>query len=394
MDSPAASVLPHALTLYASQMLGLPPAAADLVDLHSPAAGVILESGDRLDGVVALQLTNAAEFLRLVTSATAPRFDREPEAGSGPLLLVPNAPLPAPVTLAMTNDYLVIGTSRDAVIRGADHVARTVRLTYVPVSDLFAVAPNAATSGALLTRLTRAFDAWKNVRDNDENGAPARVWSGIDAEVGRLFAVFGDLAEARLRVDAEGSGRTGHFRFNVQLVPTSASGHAGSKIASMQVATADSILAYPSSTPLVLVTHEAHATDGPQAIAKIGDVKLAGAEGVLWSAGADTFVVAQSKDAKPPRPILARAPGTHPWADEPVARMLLQRLGQGIDFAMFADAARLMGQKPSDGAVPLVLAYGKEGPASGPQTAWLEADVPSTALLSWFGAQDRMHTPR
>jgi hypothetical protein len=260
-------LVPSSPAVFLGDVLGLPVAALDQLDLVVPLVGALVDTKDEVSPVVGIHVKDGSRFVDLVTAPTG-RFTKG-DVENGVTLLAPTTA--TAWAYAISGNYLVVGQSRAALVKFAPFVSRTLPTRPVPTEDLVAKASHEAISGPLSARLKNLWDSWKQDREAEDValrtkhggstpdfGDPAQALADIDSKAAKLFAVLGDLDEARLAltVEPKAADRGSSYRVLVSMKPRSVAGPAGQEITSMPVAGAEPLLALPSSVAVALLTRD------------------------------------------------------------------------------------------------------------------------------------------
>jgi hypothetical protein len=262
-------LVPSAPAVFLGDVLGLPVAALEQLDLIVPVVGAVVDTREDIALVVGIHVKDGARFVELVTSPTG-RFSKgAPEGGFTPLS--PTAAKDGAWAYAVAGNYLVVAQTRAALAKFGPFVTRTLPSRPVPAEDVVARAPHDALAGPVSERLKKTWDSWKQDREAEDVamrtkhggsapdfGDPAQALADIDSKAAKLFTILGDLDEARLAltVEPKGPDRGSSYRAIVSMKPRSAEGAAGQEIANMPVAGAEPLLSLPSSVAVALLTRD------------------------------------------------------------------------------------------------------------------------------------------
>jgi hypothetical protein len=262
-------LVPSSPAVFLGDVLGLPVSALEQLDLVVPVVGAVVDAKDDIAAVVGIHVKDGSRFVDLVTSPTG-RFTKG-AAEEGLVPLSQAAAKEGGWAYGVAGNYLVVAQNRAALAKFAPFVTRTLPARPVPAEDVVARASHDALAGPMSQRLKKLWDSWKQDREAEDVamrtkhggsspdfGDPAQALADIDTKAAKLFAILGDLDEARLALSVEPKGpdRSSSYRAIVSMKPRSAEGPAGREIASMPVAGAEPLLSLPSSVAVALLTRD------------------------------------------------------------------------------------------------------------------------------------------
>ena len=240
-----APLVPSSPAVFLGDVLGLPVSALEQLDLNVPMTGAMVDVRGDVATVIAIHVKDGSKFVDVVTSPTG-RFTKG-TTDDGIVGLVPAAAKEGTWAYGVSGNYLVVGQTRSALLKAAPFVTRTLPSRTPPSEDIVAKASHQALSGPIIDRLKRLWDSWKQDREAEDVqlrskhggsapdfGDPAQALADIDAKAAKLFAILGDLEEARLALTVEPKSELldANFRVLVSMKPISEAGPAGREIAS------------------------------------------------------------------------------------------------------------------------------------------------------------------
>ncbi|HEX9296663.1 MAG TPA: hypothetical protein VF881_12540 [Polyangiaceae bacterium] len=260
-------LVPSSPAVFLGGVLGLPLSALEQLDFNVPAVGALVDERDAVTAVLAIHVKDGPRLIELMTTGT-PRFVKGVAAGAV-TLLGPPPPEPSTWSLAVADNYLVIGQDKEVLQRCAGFVTRTLPHRPLPSEDLVITSTHDALAGPLTARLTTIWAAWKQARESEDLamrakhggsapdfGDPAQALADIDTKAAKFFAILGDLAEARLAVGIEPKGSGPSYRAVLALKPKPGDGPATQEITTMSVTDAEPLLSLPASVAVALFTHD------------------------------------------------------------------------------------------------------------------------------------------
>src|SRR5260370_23851680 len=197
-------LVPNSPAVFLNDLLGLPLAALDQLDLLVPMVGALADQGDDVAVVIGIHVKDGARFVELVT-AQGGRFTKG-ATEDGVSAIAPVAAKAGAFSYAVAGNYLVVAQNREALRRFAPYVTRTLPLRSPPSEDLVATASHKALAGPFVDRLKKMWDAWKKDREAEDVamrskhggsapdfGDPAQALADIDAKAAKFFAIVCDL---------------------------------------------------------------------------------------------------------------------------------------------------------------------------------------------------------
>jgi hypothetical protein len=256
------SGLPVSPAIFFGGALGLPVNALDQLDINIPMVGALVLDGDGMDTLLAVHVKDGSRLLALMTSATPP-FSKDEKTSPGIALL--SGPATAGWSLAISGNYLVLGSSNKALARSAAFVSRTLPTRAMPEDDFLATIAHKALAGPVKAHLDQLWQAWKKEREAEDVtmrnqhggsapdfGDPTEALADIESKAGRFFAILGDLEEARLTIQVQDTS----YRALVSMKASSRGGPAAAEIGSMSIGGAEPLLSLPASVTAALLTRD------------------------------------------------------------------------------------------------------------------------------------------
>ena len=288
------ALVPISPAVFLGGALGLPLGMLEQLDFNIPIVAAIVEDGGGLAGLGAIHVKDGQRVVQIMTSGT-PRFTKEAKPGSETAHLVAAAADPDGPSFAVTGNYLVVGRSKELLERCAPFVTRTLTARPLPAEDIVVTATGGALAGPVAARLGKLWQSWKSDREAEDVamrakhggsapdfGDPTEALADMDAKVSRLFAVLGDLEEARLALTVNPTEREAVDRYRATAsLKARAAGPAGEEIATMTVADIEPLLALPASVGIAFLTRdrrdvrERSAAQQVEAMAKVFGGRLA-----------------------------------------------------------------------------------------------------------------------
>jgi hypothetical protein len=193
----------------------------------------------------------------------------------------------------VTGNYLLVGYAPDGLLRVGPYAARTMPTKPAPANDALIVAGHEALAGPVRGRINTWWVATRNeLQENDRLqrekhggsaptfGDPAAALQKADTTFQGIFAILGDLTEARVTLDLDDSGA--HLRTG--LKPQTADGVAAREFGAMNTGSADGLLDMPGDVTVAMLTRdsievrEKTAADQGEAIEKLFAGKIADPE--------------------------------------------------------------------------------------------------------------------
>ena len=102
-------------------------------------------------------------------------------------------------------NYLVLGATKEALVRSAPFVARTLPTRPMPEEDFLATVAHKALAGPVKSRLDQVWKAWKQEREAEDAamrtqhggsapdfGDPTQALADIETKAARFFAILSD----------------------------------------------------------------------------------------------------------------------------------------------------------------------------------------------------------
>jgi hypothetical protein len=254
--------LPVSPAIFLGGALGLPVTALDQLDCNIPIVGALVLDGDEMGTLAAIHVKDGSRLVGIMTNATPP-FIKDDKSAPGVVLLA--APTAGSWSLAVSGNYLVLGSSKKAIARAAAFVTRTLPGRTMPEEELVATISHKALAGPVKTRLDQFWQAWKQEREAEDVtmrrqhggsapdfGDPTQALADIESKAARFFAILTDLEEARLAIQI----RDATYRAVVSMKAASRTGPAATEIGSMSIGGAEPLLSLPASVAAALLTRD------------------------------------------------------------------------------------------------------------------------------------------
>jgi len=247
--------------------------------------GAMVLAGEGVDTLAAIHVKDGSRLVDLLCAA-APPFTKDEKTSPGVVLVV--QPTATGWSLAVVGNYLVLGATKEALVRSAPFVARTLPTRSMPEEDFLATVAHKALAGPVKSRLDQVWKAWKQEREAEDAamrtqhggsapdfGDPTQALADIETKAARFFAILSDLDEARLTFNVQAADTGPSVRALVSMKAASRSGPAAEEIGSMSVGGAEPLLSLPASVVAGLLTRDSQrlrdesATSQVEAISKV-----------------------------------------------------------------------------------------------------------------------------
>jgi hypothetical protein len=254
--------LPASPAIFLGGALGLPVSSLDQLDFNVPIVGAMVLDRQDIDTLAAIHVKDGSRLVELLSGA-APPFIKDEKTSPGIVLL--GGPTDSAWSLAVVGNYLVLGTSKEALMRSAPFVARTLPTRATPDEDFLATVAHKALAGPVKSRFEQAWQSWKREREAEDAamrkqhggsspdfGDPTQALADIENKATRFFAILTDLEEARLALNLHDAD----CRALVSMKAASGSGPATEEIDRMSVGGAEPLLSLPASVAAALLTRD------------------------------------------------------------------------------------------------------------------------------------------
>ncbi len=239
---------------------GLDPGLGPEIDGGAPAYLVLAGGVDAPSFVLAVHLVDPRHARAALAEGDVARFTAREAAGMTVLSAKGAA---SPVALGLTRGgFLILAREVADLERVAPYAYRTLPTRPLPASDLTVDVPGAALRGAVRAKLSASWDAFKAEKlEQDRSlraqhggrapdfGDPRALMASLEGIVQRRLAEVGDLASARLALDAEPAA----MHAVVTLRPADGDGPARAAINAMRTGDLAPLLASPADAPLAFV---------------------------------------------------------------------------------------------------------------------------------------------
>jgi hypothetical protein len=286
--------MPQSYPMLVTTLLGLPPQAADQIDADIPTYGAAISDGKMETPVLAIHVKSGAQLVALLTGGAEARYQAKVDGPSGVTLLEPKPGQTAlEASLGVTGNYLLVGYAPDGILRVGPYAARTMPGKTAPANDALVVASHEALAGPLRNRMNTWWVATRNeLQENDRLqrekhggsapsfGDPTAALQKADTTFQAMYAILGDLTEARVTLDLDDAGA--HLRTG--LKPQAPEGVAAREFTAMNTGSADGLLDMPADVSVAMMTRdspevrEKTAADQGEAIEKLFAGKINDAE--------------------------------------------------------------------------------------------------------------------
>ena len=266
LGRPLSSLLPAGFPMFAATLAGLPPLSADSFDADLPAVGLLVQGANGEPGwVLAAHVLSGPELVAKLTTGDHAPFRALTSGAPGLKALEPSAasgttPPPAAFSLAVFDNYLLVGSSAELLVAAGPYTARMLP-RHPPAQSPIALR---FTERALSSNVVPALRAlWAGYRtrlahldqsDRSAHGGrapdfadPAQVILGADAVVESLFA----LLEGASALELDLAPFANRLDLTLVLEPE-ANSEVQQKLATLAPGNARGLLAMPVETELAL----------------------------------------------------------------------------------------------------------------------------------------------
>ena len=287
-----ARLLPAGFQMLAATLLGLPPEAAGLIDDLPVRGAMVLDDQGSPRVVVGLHVRAAKEVIASLTTGSKARFHASHDKKSGVTLLDPvEGKASSDVALGVVGHYLLAAKAPAVVKAAGPFVARTLPTRKPPPGPIVAVIDHKALAGAVASRLSRGWKAYKKQleqssrKTQQKQGHPADFADPAAALMGASSAVGGavDVLRSSERLVVVLDPMQARLAARAELTPGK-KGAAADLVAGMTVGSLDALTRLPGSTALALASHtddksrQAWADSTTTALEKLLGKRLTGAD--------------------------------------------------------------------------------------------------------------------
>lgn len=261
-----AMMLPQSFGMGAAMLLGLSPKVADLIDADVPAVGAVTSDGAVELAVVAIHVRDGQKVIDDMTVGPQAKHLARPDAVSKVTLIEPKpGETSLSVSMGVTGNYLLLGYAPDALLKVGPYAARTVTTRAMPSEDVVLVSNHDALGGPVRSRIRNWWRESKKAledadqRDREKHGGSAPTFGDPKAALAKadqtfssLFALLGDLSEARVALTMDDAGA----HLAARVTPSTKDGPASVEIGALTVGDAKPLAELPEEVSLAVLTRD------------------------------------------------------------------------------------------------------------------------------------------
>ena len=266
------ALLPQVFGQGAGMLLGLPVAVGDQFDNEIPALGAAVAEGETQYFAVGFHVKDGPRFVTMATQGPNQKFSSRLDAASGVTILEPNAAAAStdatksPV-MGVAGNYLLVSYSADGLMKVGPYISRTMPTKPVPAAndDAVVVARQQALAGPVKARMSSWWThTKKELQDADAQarqahggaqptfGDPVGAIAKMDTTFQSLFAIVGDLQEAKLNLVLDDFG----LHLKATLTPKASGGPAKQEFDAMVVGDPKPLLQLPEDSGIALMLRD------------------------------------------------------------------------------------------------------------------------------------------
>lgn len=261
-----AAMLPQSFGMGAAMLLGLSPKVAELIDGDVPAVGAVTSDGAVELAVLAIHVRDGQKVIDDMTTGPQARHLARVDAVSKVTLIEPKpGETSLNASMGVTGNFLLIGYAPDALLKVGPYAARTVSTRAMPAEDAVVVSQRDALGGPVRARIRNWWREAKKTleeadqRDREKHGGSAPTFADPKAAVAKadqtftsLFALLGDLSEARVALTMDDAGA----HVAARVTPASKDGPASIEIGALTVGDAKPLAELPEEVSLAVLSRD------------------------------------------------------------------------------------------------------------------------------------------
>ncbi|MCC6647605.1 MAG: hypothetical protein IT374_18795 [Polyangiaceae bacterium] len=261
-----AAMLPQSFGMGAAMLLGLSPKVAELIDAEVPAVGAVTSDGKVELAVLAIHVRDGQKVIDDMTAGPQAKHLARVDAVSKVTLIEPKpGETSLNASMGVTGNFLLLAYAPDALLKVGPYAARTVSTRAMPPEDVVVVSRREALGGPVRARVRGWWSEAKKTleeadqRDRERHGGAAPTFADPKAAVAKadqtftsLFALLGDLSEARVALTVDDAGA--HVASRV--VPGSKDGPASIEIGALTVGDARPLAELPEEVSLAMLSRD------------------------------------------------------------------------------------------------------------------------------------------
>ncbi len=261
-----AAMLPQSFGMGAAMLLGLSPKVAELIDGDVPAVGAATSDGAVELAVLAIHVRDGKKVLDDMTAGPqAKHLARVDEVSKVTLIEPKPGETSLNASMGVLGNYLLLGYAPDALLKVGPYAARTVSTRAMPTEDVVVVSQKEALGGPVRARIRGWWrDAKKTLEEADQRDRarhggkeptfadPKAAVAKADQTFASLFALLGDLDEARVALSMDDAGA--HLAARVK--PASKDGPASIEIGALTVGDAKPLAELPDDVSVAVLSRD------------------------------------------------------------------------------------------------------------------------------------------